>query len=127
MSSSVIRQQVITDMEVAGLAAKTREDYLAIIDRFFGKVWVAPEQVTEKMVMDYLKAKVRLGVTPGTLRPMRYALQFFFQNTLGRDWDLFKKESPLPNGNACLKRLATRNAASYSPVSVSPSIAPASA
>lgn len=127
MSSSVIRQQVITDMEIAGLAAKTQEDYLAIIDRFFGKVWVAPEQVTEKMVTDYLKAKVRHGVTSGTLRPMRYALQFFFQNTLGRDWDLFKKESPLPNSSACRKRSAMRNAASCLPAFVSPSIAPACA
>lgn len=104
MSSSVIRQQVITDMKMAGLAARTQEDYLAIIDRFFGKVWIAPEQVTEQMVLEYLNAKIQLGVTPGTLQPMRYALQFFFQNTLRRDWDLFKKESPLPNGNACPER-----------------------
>lgn len=127
MSSSVIRQQVISDMKMAGLSAKTQEDYLGIIDRFFGRVWVAPEQVTEPMVMEYLKAKVQLGVTPGTLRPMRYALQFFFQNTLRRDWGLFKKESPLPNDNACLERSARSNAASCSPAFASPSTAPASA
>ena len=127
MSSSVIRQQVISDMKMAGLSAKTQEDYLGIIDRFFGRVWVAPEQVTEQMVMEYLKAKVQLGVTPGTLRPMRYALQFFFQNTLGHDWGLFKKESPLPNDNACLERSVRSNAASCSPASASPSTAPASA
>jgi Phage integrase, N-terminal SAM-like domain len=127
MRSSVIRQQVITDMKMAGLAARTQEDYLAIIDRFFGKVWVAPEQVTEKMVMDYLTAKIRLGVTPGTLRPMRHALQFFFQNTLRRDWDLFKKGSPPPNSNACLEPSAMRSAVSCWPTSANPSIAPACA
>jgi hypothetical protein len=127
MSSSVIRQQVVSDMKMAGLSAKTQEDYLGIIDRFFGRVWVAPEQVSEKMVMEYLKAKIQQGVTPGTLRPMRYALQFFFQNTLGRDWDLFKKESRLPNGNACLKPSVSSNAASCWPASVNPSIAPACA
>jgi hypothetical protein len=125
MSGSVIRQQVISDMKMAGLSAKTQEDYLGIIDRFFGKVWVTPEQVTEKMVMEYLKAKIQLGVTPGTLRPMRYALQFFFQNTLRRDWSLFKKESPRPNDNACLKRSVMGNAASCLPTSTTRSITPA--
>lgn len=123
MSSSVIRQQVISDMKMAGLAAKTQEDYLGIIDRFFGNVWVAPEQVTEKMALDYLKAKIERGITPGTLRPMRCALEFFFQNTLGRDWDLFKKESPLPSGNACRKRSVMTSAAGCSPVSAGQSIA----
>jgi hypothetical protein len=125
MRSSVIRQQVISDMKMAGLAARTQEDYLAIIDRFFGKVWVAPEQVTEKMVMDYLSARIKLGVTPGTLRPMRHALQFFFQNTLRRDWDLFKKESPLQNSNACLEPSAMTSAANCSSASATRSIAPA--
>lgn len=127
MSGSVIRQQVISDMKIAGLAAKTQEDYLGIIDRFFGNLWVAPEQVTEKMVMDYLKAKIQRGVTPGTLRPMRCALEFFFQNTLGRDWDLFKKGSPLPSDNACLRRSVMSNAAACSSAFAGQSTAPACA
>jgi hypothetical protein len=127
MSSSVIRQQVITDMEMAGLAAKTQEDYLSVMDRFFGNVWVTPEKVTEKMVTDYLKAKIRRGVTPGTLRPMRYALQFLFENTLGRDWDLFKKESMPPNSSACHERSVMHSAACCSPAFANPSITPACA
>jgi len=127
MSSNVIRQQVISDMKLAGLAAKTQEDYLGMMDRFFGNVWVAPEQVTEKMVADYLKSKIQRGITPGTLRPMRYALQFVFQNTLGRDWDLFKKESGPPRSSVCRRHSVMRSAASCLPVFVNPSIAPACA
>ena len=104
MNSGEIRQQVINDMKMAGLAVKTREQYLGMIERFFAKVWVAPEQVTEAMVRDYLNARIERGVTAGTLKPMRYALAFLFQETLGRDWGLFKKESPRRVGSVCRNR-----------------------
>lgn len=101
MHSSPIRQQVITDMKVAGLSAATQESYLGIMDRFFRKAWLAPEQITEAMVRDYLNGEIARGVGHGSFKPTRFALQFLFENTLQRDWDLFKKEWPLPSGSVC--------------------------
>ena len=101
MHSSEIRQQVITDMKMAGLSGGTQEVYLGIMDRFFRKAWLAPEQVTEAMVRDYLNGEIARGVGHSSFKPTRFALQFLFENTLQRDWDLFKKESLLPGDSVC--------------------------
>jgi hypothetical protein len=45
------------------------------------------------------------------MRPIRAALQFVFQNTLGRDWGLFKKESPARDASVCPTPPAMPNAA----------------
>ena len=104
MHSYATRQQVIADMKMAGISLRTQQNYLGVIDRFFGKHWLTPEQVTEKMVNDYLNAQIERGICHGTLKPIRFALQFLFQNTLRRDWGLFKKESPRPDAIACPAR-----------------------
>ena len=103
MNSIAIRQQVIADMKMAGHSARTQMNYLDIMDRFVRGVWLGPEQVTEKMLADYLNAQIERGVAYGTFKPIRHALQFLFQNTLRRDWDLFKKGSPLPSVSVCRK------------------------
>lgn len=127
MYDNPIRQQVATDMKMAGLSPQTQGQYLNVIDRFFRRTWLAPEQVTEQVVRNYLNREIERGAAHGSLKPTRFALQFLFQNTLGRDWDLFKKESQLPGVSVCPASLPTRNAASCLVASGIRSIAPACA
>jgi site-specific recombinase XerD len=100
MSSSV-KQQVIEDMKMAGLAPLTQRVYLDAIVRFVNRTRIRPQDATEAQVASYLRQQVERGLSQGTIRPLRSALQFIFLNTLGRQWNLFKKESPADLASVC--------------------------
>jgi Phage integrase, N-terminal SAM-like domain len=110
MSSSV-KQQVIEDLQMAGLALGTQKMYLAIIVRFVKRTRIRPQDATEAQVAEYLRGLIQSGQCQGTIRPVRSALQFIFQNTLGRPWGLFKKESPPRVASVCPPPLTTESAA----------------
>ena len=110
MSSSV-KQQVIEDLQMAGLAPGTQRTYLDIIVRFVNRTRIRPQDATEAQVAEYLRGLIRRGQCQGTIRPVRSALQFVFQNTLGRQWGLFKKESPRRVGGVCPRPPAMRRLA----------------
>ena len=88
MSSSV-KQQVIEDLQMAGLAPGTQKMYLAIIVRFVNRTRIRPQDATESQVAEYLRGLIQSGQCQGTIKPVKSALRFVFQNTLGRDWGLF--------------------------------------
>ena len=100
MSSSV-KQQVIEDLQMAGLAPGTQKTYLDIIVRFVNRTRIRPQDASEAQVAAYLRGLIQSGQCQGTIRPVRSALQFIFQNTLGRQWGLFKKESPRRVASVC--------------------------
>ena len=110
MSSSV-KQQVIEDLQMAGLSPGTQKTYLAIIVRFVNRTRIRPQDATEAQVAEYLRGLIQSGQCQGTIKPTRSALQFIFQNTLRRDWGLFKKESPPRVASVCPRPPATRSAA----------------
>ena len=89
--SNTIREQFERDMQVAGLSAGTQKRYLSCVNGFLKTSWVSPSSVTEQEVQDFLIGLREAGVARETFRGYRYALQFLFVNTLGRDWALFKK------------------------------------
>ena len=64
---------------------------------------------------EYFRGLIQRGLCQGTIRPTRYALQFIFQNTLRRDWGLFKKESPPRVAGVCPRLPPTPSAAARSP------------
>ena len=86
-----IRDQFVRDMQVAGLSAGTQTRYLSCVNGFLKATWVSPPSVTEQEVQDFLIGLREAGVARETFRGYRYALQFLFGNSLGRDWALFKK------------------------------------
>jgi len=86
-----IRDQFVRDMQVAGLSAGTQRRYMSSVNGFFKLMWLEPASVVERDVQNFLIAQRDLGVARETFRGYRYALQFLFVNTLGRDWPLFKK------------------------------------
>jgi integrase-like protein len=113
MSSSV-KQQIIEDLQMAGLAPATQATYLAVIVRFVRRTRIRPQDATEAQVAEYLRGLIRQGQCQGTIKPVRSALQFVFQNTLGRQWGLFKKGSPPRGASVCPRLLAMSSAAASS-------------
>lgn len=122
MSSSVkqavsvvsVKQQLIEDLRMAGLAARTQKNYLDIVVRFVNRTRTRPQDATETQVADYLRGLIEQGQCQGTIKPIRSALKFVFENTLGRQWNLFKKESPPHGASVCPPPPPTRSAAVFS-------------
>jgi hypothetical protein len=99
-----LRTRMIEDMKLAGLAAKTREVYLQAI-RTLVKHYDnrPPELLTEEEIRRYL-IEVRERNARGSFKTCHYGIQFFYRNTLGKDWALFKKRSGFRSKSACLRR-----------------------
>ena len=87
---SALRTRMIEDMQLAGLSAKTQEVYLqavtALVKHYRNR---SPDQLTEEEVRCYVLA-VRQRNARGTFKTCHYGIQFFYRNTLGKDWALFK-------------------------------------
>lgn len=122
MSSSV-KQQVIEDLQMAGLSPGTQKLYLGLIVRFVNRTRIRPQDASEAQVAQYLRGLIQRGLCQGTIRPTKCALQFVFQNTLGRPWGLFKKKLPRRGASVCPRPLGMRSAAASSPPCAAPSIA----
>ena len=91
-SVSALKSKFITDMELAGLSRLSRKRYLNAVENLIKNCWCSPAQLTEQQVSNYVLERHRQNPPVGTFRVMRFALRFFFQETLGRDWRLFKKK-----------------------------------
>src|SRR5262249_58209865 len=101
---SALRTRMIEDMQLAGLSAKTQEVYLqavtALVKHYGNR---SPDQLTEEEVRRYL-LEVRERNARGTFKACQYGIQFFYRNTLGKDWALFKKRSGCPSRGVCRRR-----------------------
>ena len=91
-SVNALKSKFITDMELAGLARTSRTIYLSAVERLIKHFWCSPAELTEQQVFAYILEYHRQNPPIGTFNSMRYALRFFFQQTLGYNWQLFKKK-----------------------------------
>ena len=89
--TNALMAQFVRDMQVAGHCDGTQHAYLEAVQRFIQTTWLAPAAATEADFQTYLIALRRRDVAGETFRVQRFALQFLFQNTLARDWAIFKK------------------------------------
>ena len=87
-----LKAQFLTDMELAGLAPASRRTYLDAVEQIIRFYWCSPAELTELQVNQYLLERHRRNPAKGTFKVIRFALRFFFQQTLGCDWHLFKKK-----------------------------------
>ena len=87
-----LKAQFLADMELAGLASASRNRYLVAVEQLIKYCWCSPAELTESQVNQYLLACHRQNPAKGTFKVMRFALRFFFQETVGCDWHLFKKK-----------------------------------
>lgn len=89
--TNALMEQFVRDMAVAGHGEGTQATYLGAVQQFILATWTSPEQATQAQLQSYLIALRQRDVAGQTFRVQRFALQFLFQNTLARDWPLFKK------------------------------------
>jgi len=89
--SNPLMAQFVRDMQVAGHGEGTQQTYLGAIQQFIQATWTSPRETTEVQLQTHLIGLRQRDVAGETFRVQRFALQFLFQNTLGRDWALFKK------------------------------------
>ncbi len=91
-SVNALKSKFVTDMELAGLARTSRKRYLDTVEKLIKHCWCSPAELTEQQVSNYILERYRQNPPAGTFNVMRFALRFFFQETLGCDWRLFKKK-----------------------------------
>ena len=91
-SVNALKRKFITDMELAGMARPSRKRYLFAVERLIKHYWCCPVELTEQQVNDYILERHRQNPAKTTFKVMHFALRFFFRETLGRDWKLFKKK-----------------------------------
>jgi hypothetical protein len=110
---SKLRNRMIQDMQLAGLAALTQREYLRAVRQLTAYYMVSPDRLSERNVEKYLLyIRDELGVAKGTFAPAFFGLKFFYVQTLGYDWPLFtKKKSASQPESDCLTSAATRIAA----------------
>jgi integrase/recombinase XerD len=110
---SELRNRMIRDMQLAGLAEGTRQRYLWAVRQLAAYYRVSPDQLSERKVEDYLLyVRDELGVAKGTFEPILAGLKFFYVYTLGYNWLLFtKKKSASRVRSGCPTSAATPTAA----------------
>jgi site-specific recombinase XerD len=89
---SPLRERMIEDMTLAGLALGTRQAYTQAVRRLAVHYRRSPDQLSEEEVRSYLLELRRQGAARGTFKISLYGLRFFYQHTLGRSWGLFREK-----------------------------------
>jgi hypothetical protein len=100
---SPLRQRMIEDMTLAGLAAGTQQHYVQAVRRLAAHYRRPPDQLSEEEVRAYLLDLCQRGVARGTFQSNQYGLRFLYHHTLNRMWGLFgeKKDCcPAPEAAA---------------------------
>ena len=99
---SVLRQKMIEDMQLRGLAVRTQESYVQAVSQLAGHYHKSPEQISEEELRQYflyLKNIKRVSRSTHTLALC--GIKFFYEHTLKREWHTLDfarpaKEQKLP-------------------------------
>ncbi len=86
-----LRQRMMTDMKLHGLAPGTQKVYLNAVRRLAGHYRRSPDQLSEQQLRDYFTYLVEEKRVPSsTLRTEIFGVKFLFDKTLGRPWPTLK-------------------------------------
>ena len=121
-----LRARMIEDMKLAGLAAKTQEVYLQAVRALAKHYRKSPDQLTEEEVRRFLLEVCEKNAR-GSFKTCHYGIQFFYRNTLGNDWGLFKKRFDFPSRSGCRRPFPMLRFGGFSTGSAIRSIAAVSA
>ena len=92
-SSLPIRDQMILDMDLAGLTDGTQKTYLLSIRAIQNHYGLRPDLLSESQVWDYvLWMRDDKRVAKGTFQAQWNGLRFFYYRTLCKDWALFSRK-----------------------------------
>jgi integrase/recombinase XerD len=84
-----LRQRMLEDMQLRGLAARTQEAYLAAVQQLATHFHLSPDLLTEEQLRQYfLYLRNEKCVAPNTSNVALNALKFLYVHTLHRPWPL---------------------------------------
>jgi integrase/recombinase XerD len=90
--SSLLRQRMHQDLQLAGLAEGTQAAYLRVVKKLAAHFHKAPDQLTEDQVREYLlHLKNKQQASPSSLKMAAAGIIFFYGHTAPRDWPTLKK------------------------------------
>jgi integrase/recombinase XerD len=87
---TVLRQRMIEDMQLRGLAERTQESYLLAVRQLAEHYGKSPDQISEEELRGYflyLKNEKRVARNTSTLALC--GIKFFYERTLEREWKVF--------------------------------------
>ena len=90
---SPLRQQMISDMELAGYTQGTQQIYIGAVVKLQDHYRIRPDKLTEKQVQQYLFwLRDEKKVPKGTFQTNWAGIKFFYYHTLGVDWPLVTRK-----------------------------------
>jgi site-specific recombinase XerD len=89
--TTLLRQRMHQDLQLAGLAEGTQEGYLRAVKQFAAHFHKPPDQISEQEFREYLLyLKNERHYSPSSLKTAASGILFFFTHTVPRDWPTFK-------------------------------------
>jgi len=86
-----LRERMLDDMRLRGLAPKTQEVYVGVVRQLAAHFHVPPDQITENQLREYFLYlhKVKC-VSPSSFNVALCGIKFFYERTLHRSWPTFE-------------------------------------
>jgi site-specific recombinase XerD len=93
---SALRQKMLEDMQLRGFAVRTQEAYLSAVRQLAKYYRKSPDRIEEEELRRYfLFLKNEKHAARSTCTIALCGIKFFFQHTLGREWQTFDFLRPL--------------------------------
>ncbi len=90
---SPLRQRLLRDMELAGLADTTQRAYIHAVSKIQDHYRIRPDKLSEKQVQQYIFwLRDDKQVPKGTFQTQWSGLKFFYYRCLCVDWSLFTRK-----------------------------------
>ena len=90
--STLLRQRMTQDLQLAGLSACTQDAYLRAVRQLAEHFHTPPDRLTEPQVRDYLlHLKNDRHFAPASLGIAYSGIKFFYSHTIPRDWPTLKR------------------------------------
>ena len=90
-----LRQRMLADMQLRGLALKTQESYSRAVQQLAQHYSKSPDQITEEELRDYfLFLKNEKKASRSACTVALCGIKFFFEQTLQRQWKVFDLVRP---------------------------------
>ena len=84
----VLREAMQREMALSGFTPRTQKTYLGWMRRLIRHVRVAPGEISETQVREYLSFLAQRGLSPSSINQAISAMAFFFRHVLARPWQL---------------------------------------
>jgi site-specific recombinase XerD len=92
---SALRQKMIEDMQLRGLALRTQEAYINAVFQLSKRLKKSPDQINEEELRDYfLYLKNEKRVAASTFSIALCGIKFFYERTLEKEWHILQFTRP---------------------------------